>query len=61
MTNWAHVSAQIHSEVLRILRNEAAPGEALPALEAGLDPLVQESSAALRGFTGDTDCGCAGK
>lgn len=61
MTNWTQVSAQIQSEVLRILRNEAAPGEALPALKAALDPLVQESAAALRAFTGDTDCGCAGK
>ena len=61
MTSWTQVSVQIQSEVLRILRNEAAPGDAMQALKRALDPLVLESTAALKAFTGDTDCGCTGK
>jgi ABC-type glycerol-3-phosphate transport system substrate-binding protein len=61
MTAWMQVSAQIQSAVLRVLRKEAAPGEAMQALKIALDPLVVESAAALKAFTGDTDCGCAGK
>jgi multiple sugar transport system substrate-binding protein len=61
MTAWTQVSEQIQSEVLRILRNEAVPGDAMRALKSALDPLVLQSAAALKAFTGETDCGCAGK
>lgn len=61
MTSWTQVSVQIQSGVLRLLRNEAAPGDAMQVLKRALDPLVLESTAALKAFTGDTDCGCAGK
>jgi multiple sugar transport system substrate-binding protein len=61
MTNWTQVLAQIQSEVTRILRSETGPSEALQALKTALDPLVQESAAALGAFTGDTGCGCAAR